>query len=131
MRLGPAGSGGFILMGCTGVVTDAQGNIWAAAPTSARIIKYSPNGTQLGSFGAGQLSQPMDVAFYNGLVYVVDQTRNRVAVFNTSGVFQGSFGSQGTGNIQFRKPTGVAIDTQGRIYIADSLNERIQVLQLR
>ena len=127
---GSPSTGNFVLMGCTGVTTDAQGNIWAAAPTAARIIKFSPNGTRLASYGAGQLSQPMDVAFYNGLVYVVDQTRNRVAVFNTSGVFQGSFGSQGSGNLQFSKPTGLAIDSQGRIYIADSLNERIQVLQL-
>jgi DNA-binding beta-propeller fold protein YncE len=127
---GAPSNGVFVLFGCTGVTTDAQGNIWAAAPTAARVIKYSPSGTQLASYGAGQLSQPMDVAFYNGLVYVVDQTRNRVAVFNTSGVFQGAFGTRGTGNLQFNKPTGLAIDNQGRMYVADSINERIQVLRL-
>jgi tripartite motif-containing protein 71 len=127
---GAPSNGVFVLFGCTGVTTDAQGNIWAAAPTAARVIKFSPSGTRLASYGAGQLSQPMDVAFYNGLVYVVDQTRNRVAVFNTNGVFQGAFGSRGSGNLQFNKPTGLAIDNQGRMYVADSLNERIQVLRL-
>jgi DNA-binding beta-propeller fold protein YncE len=117
-------------MGCTGVTTDAQGNVWAAAPTEQRIYKFSATGTLLGKFGAGNLGQPMDVAHRNGLIYVADQGRNRIAVFNTSGVFQGAFGSRGTGNLQFNKPTGLAIDAAGRLYVADSINERIQVFQL-
>ena len=34
-----------------------------------------------------------------------------------------------TGNLQFNKPTGLAI-SQNRLYVADSLNERIQVFRL-
>ncbi|HEY6566958.1 MAG TPA: SMP-30/gluconolactonase/LRE family protein, partial [Actinomycetota bacterium] len=125
----PAGSI-YILMGCTGVTTDAQGNVWAAAPTEARIYKFASNGTLIAKYGAGNLGQPMDVAQRNGLIYVADQGRNRIAVFNTSGVFQGAFGSAGTGNLQFSKPTGLAIDASGKLYVADSINERIQVFQL-
>jgi len=50
-------------------------------------------------------------------------------VFNTNGAFQGAFGSKGTGNLQFNKPTGLAV-SQNRLYVADSLNERIQVFRL-
>ena len=116
-------------MGCTGVTTDAQGNVWAAAPTEQRIYKFAPNGNLIGKYGAGNVGQPMDVAFRGGLIYVADQGRNRIAVFDTNGVFQGAFGSKGTGNLQFNKPTGLAI-SQGRLYVADSLNERIQVFRL-
>ncbi|MBE9534080.1 MAG: SMP-30/gluconolactonase/LRE family protein, partial [Proteobacteria bacterium] len=37
-----------------------------------------------------------------------------------------SWGNEGTGNGQFEKPQGVAIDSSGNVYVADSNNHRIQ-----
>src|SRR5581483_8673805 len=38
-----------------------------------------------------------------------------------------SFGTEGSAAGQFREPVGIAVDTQGRIYVADTWNQRIQV----
>ncbi len=39
-----------------------------------------------------------------------------------------SWGSYGSGDGQFNYPKGIAVDGQGRVYVADSINHRIQVL---
>lgn len=50
-----------------------------------------------------------------------------VQVFNTEGEFLLKFGSNGEGNGQFNAPTGVAVDVNGNIIVADWGNSRIQV----
>jgi len=37
------------------------------------------------------------------------------------------FGSSGSGEGQFNRPSGVAVDSDGIIYVADWLNDRLQV----
>ena len=48
-------------------------------------------------------------------------------VFNSEGEFLLKFGSNGEGNGQFNAPTGVAVDVNGNIIVADWGNSRIQV----
>jgi len=42
--------------------------------------------------------------------------------------FSHMFGTEGDGTLQFKSPAGVAIDSEGKIYVADFKNSRIQVL---
>ncbi len=120
----------YVLFGCTGVTQDAAGTVYAAAPTAQAVYRYSRSGTLLGKFGKGTLGQPMDVAFWNGRIYVSDQLKDRISVFSTDGTYLGSFGQEGTGHLQFDKPTGLSVDAQGRLYVADTLNDRVEVVQL-
>lgn len=48
-------------------------------------------------------------------------------VYNADGEFLFKFGSHGEGNGQFNAPTGVAVDANGNIIVADWGNSRIQV----
>ena len=41
------------------------------------------------------------------------------------------FGSEGTGDGQFREPHGMAVDSSGNIYVADTGNHRIQVFDTK
>lgn len=50
-----------------------------------------------------------------------------IQVFNQEGEFILKFGSNGEGNGQFNAPTGVAVDSNGNIIVADWGNSRIQV----
>jgi hypothetical protein len=83
--------------------------------------------------GAGAQSDlfqgPSDVAWdAAGNIYVADGFGNaRIAKFDKNGKFVKSWGSRGAAPGQFNTPRGIAIDTQGLVYVADSGNRRIQV----
>jgi len=48
-------------------------------------------------------------------------------VWAVTGTFLFKFGSFGTGDGQFNKPVGVAVDSSNRIIVSDQFNSRIQV----
>jgi streptogramin lyase len=62
-------------------------------------------------------------------VYVVDTGNKRVVVFDANGTFVTEFGTSGFEAGQFDEPVGIAIDPDGKVYIADTWNQRIQVFE--
>jgi hypothetical protein len=85
-----------------------------------------PNGAATG------LVSPVSLAVdaSKGKLYVGDNGLNRVTVFNNAlGRYTHHFGSEGTGDGQFRGPVGIALAPSGNILVSDELNNRIQVFQ--
>ncbi len=62
----------------------------------------------------------------NGDLYVADAGNKQVVRFTFSGNVVSSFGTAGTGNGQFNDPTGIALDTQGNVYVSDYTNGTVQ-----
>jgi hypothetical protein len=58
---------------------------------------------------------------------VADWGNHRVQKFSAAGAPLLCMGSEGSGRGQFNRPTGVAVDLHGDIYVADWGNHRVQL----
>lgn len=130
-----------------GMFVDHEGNLWvtdAAVARSGRkgnqVHKFSPEGELLMSLGVAGVSgsghyffnAPNDVLVApNGDIFVADghspATDNRIVKFNSRGEYLTEWGSVGAENGEFRVPHALAMDTAGRLFVADRANSRIQI----
>ena len=126
-------------------VTDSQGN--EAGTKGHQVIKFSPEGEVLLTLGEagqpgsgpGQLNEPCDVITApNGDIFVSDGhsgqspdppegRTGRILKFDSEGNFIKEWGEIGFRPGQFRTPHALEFDSQGRLYVADRGNHRIQV----
>jgi DNA-binding beta-propeller fold protein YncE len=60
--------------------------------------------------------------------WVVDRFGHRIFIYNPQGILIAAPGGCGAGAAQFHYPADVAVSAQGRAYITDSWNHRIQVI---
>jgi sugar lactone lactonase YvrE len=86
---------------------------------NARVLKFDATGKLLKTWGKwgngdGEFDQPHALAFDSkGLLYVGDRNNNRVQVFDQDGNFKEKF-------YQFSRPSGIYIDKNDNLYVADS-----------
>ncbi len=120
-----------------GLKIDPEGFLWAVDNGSHVILKLDPNGRVhmvLGRRGvSGEtdklFNRPADIAFgANGDLYIADgYGNNRVAQFSADGTFIRSWGKRGVGEGEFNLPHGIAVDSRGRVLVADRENFRVQI----
>lgn len=128
--------------GCTScgahsVRVDPQGNIWVVDATGHVIYKMNQDGKEimrLGTKGVSGTSPttfnlPTDIAFApNGDLYVSDGYGSaRVVKYSRDGKYLLQWGTRGDGPGEFRLPHNVVTDAQGRVYVTDRDNQRIEV----
>lgn len=116
-----------------GLAVDAKGRIYIADSNNSRVMVYDSAGKRLGGFNqggkTGPIGLPRGLAVDEERLYVVDTFGHRVLVFDTedSGKLLFTFGEFGSGSGQFSFPNGIAVDSRGRVYVADRGNDRVQV----
>jgi DNA-binding beta-propeller fold protein YncE len=148
MTLGTAGVSGADethMNGPTGVVVQDDGSIWVTdghgGPQTGpnknnmygsrggnnRLIEFSPDGKFIKQWGGGigsegdgplQFNDPHDIGLdpATGNMYIADRGNDRVQVLDK----QGNFITRWT---QFGKPSAIAIDNKGHIYVADGMSD--------
>jgi sugar lactone lactonase YvrE len=131
-----------------GVATDSAGNVYVADTGNSTIRKISAAGitTTLagtpgvtgyadGVGGAAQFSNPAGLAVDpSGNIYVADYYNSVIRKITPDGTvttFAGKGGNGGSSDglaivARFFGPVGVAIDTAGNLYVADSNNQEIR-----
>ena len=134
--LGTPGSLPGQLSSPTGVTRGFDGNIYVANTGNDRIEVFAPDGTVLPPLGGpgsgpGQFSEPSDVfglAAESSLL-VLDAGNDRVQKLTLDGAPVAGFnGPSGAGPLpgSFNAPQGITADADGRFWVADTGNNRIQ-----
>jgi|GEM_PF-969054 len=138
------------LQGPAGIAFDSSGNMYIADKYNNCIRKVDSAGNISTVAGPGKwgylgdggtatsawLNNPNGVAFdSSGNMYIADNGNNRIRKVDTSGIITtvagtGNAGYSGNGgpatSAQLKSPSGVAFDSSGNMYIADSGNNRIR-----
>ncbi len=154
MAGGSVGDGGpavaATVNGPSDVALDGDGNLYIADTENNRIRRVDPTGiiTTIAGTGvrgysgdggpavAAQLSLPSVVALDGeGNLYIADTYNNRIRRVDSSGIIStiagtGEDGFSGDGGPAvaslLNRPSGVAVDGNGNLYIADTENQRIR-----
>jgi sugar lactone lactonase YvrE len=129
-----------------GVAVDGEGSIIIADYFNHRVRKISPDGTVStlagsgragfadGAGAAAEFKYPSGVAVdVEGSIIIADQGNHRVRKITPDGTVSTLAGSGSEGfadgagaAAQFNNPTGVAVDGEGSIIIADYHNKRVR-----
>lgn len=132
-----------------GMYVDDDGNVWVADATGYAavpegwghvIYKFSPEGELLMTLGrrgeAGDspdlFAKPSDLVIApDGHIFVADGHdaggNNRVVKLTADGEFVMEWGETGEADGQFRDVHAMAMDSQGRVWVGDRANSRIQL----
>ena len=149
---GAQGSGDGDVDRPSGIAIGKDETLYIVDSRNNRVQKFGLDGKFLGKFGSagsadGQCNLPWGMCLdSDDNIFVADWRNDRVQSFTSDGKWLASFGTPGTGGDcynarvkggityshvpvgQFNRPTGVCVDQDGDIYIADWLNNRVQVL---
>ncbi len=105
------------------IASDNAGTLYVAASASGKILKYSQDGSALGSING--FAKPISVAVdSSGRIYVGDFQDGSVNVVSSDG--QALF-SLGKGEGEFGMPGDIAIGSNGSVYVTDSPNNVVKV----
>jgi len=122
------------------VALDADENVYVSDSPGKQVVVFSRKGERRLGIGHAELERPTGVAVDRArkLLYVADSAsraseKHRVLVFDLEGRLQRVLGPAGGGPTkgdregQVYFPTYLALDAEGNLFVADSMNFRVQV----
>ena len=132
--LGSPGAGPGQLMFPNSAVVDSYGRVYVTDGNNGRIAVWDHQGSFLYSFATGSSDAATSLPRGSSIdkhdrLFVADAVGQRIQVYDVSGdrpVHLYQLGSWGQGRGQFNFPNDVAVSTDGRLYIADRENDRLQ-----
>lgn len=125
------------------IIVDRDGHVWTTDEGNHVVRKFTAHGElqmTIGDVGQagdppGRLTSPTGVIVAdNGSVFVTEGHDNsptapvaRVSKWTADGKFVSTWGRTGVGISEFSSPHTIALDSQGRLFVGDRNNNRIQI----
>ena len=106
-----------------GIAVDTEGNIYVSSRD--KLHKFTAN-YKIVKCVEGEFDDPRGMAIYQDRLYVSDRKNNRIQVFDLNLNHIPSIGS--CGGKWFDEPFDVTFDADGNMYVAEYVNNRVQVL---
>ena len=136
--IGELGQGDGEFKNPVGIAVDSAGLIYVVDRREHKVKIYNSDHSFKYSFGGqgaddGQFQSPSSIVINEITSEILipdlalDRGAARVQVFDLSGMFLGSFRTMGANEIPFPQPTGIAVDTLGRIYVTDAQQNAVMV----
>lgn len=146
----PAATGAGTLFPIDLAVDQAEGMLYVICRTQPRVSRWTLEGDYVDQFGSpgfvnpegrlgmvpGELFWPAGIALdAERTVYVTEEAPHRLQKLTPTGQFVAKWGTNGVPDRlpqggrragQFNRPSGVAVDGVGQVYVADTLNHRVQ-----
>ncbi len=109
-----------------------RSNATQAPQGAVRVTICRVDGEYVGEFGgygtgdAGFVWPTSVATDSRGNIYVSDEHRHDIQVFDSDGNFLRKWGEFGEGDGQLNRPSGLAIDGEDNVVVVDNINNRVQ-----
>ena len=114
-----------------GIAIDERGFVYVSDATLKRVFAFSQAGNVALAIGRdGEFDSPAGLAIdrIRHVLYVVDSSRHQIVCYSSvDGTRIRTIGTRGSELGEFNFPTNLAVSRDGLVYVADTLNFRIQV----
>ena len=128
MAVGKKGKGDNELIATSLAIDELNQLIYIADCGNSRIQVVSFTGNFLKRFGQGILKSPYGIAVTKENVFVTDSDLHALLQFRKKDCkLMKRTGTEGGGDGQLNYPNGLCIDSNGDMYVADGLNNRVSV----
>jgi sugar lactone lactonase YvrE len=125
----------------TGLSIDSDGSVMVADTHYYQFLFYTPDGELIEKRTIGGVNGPDPGQF----AFVTDIVRtpageyycgeygeyDRIHKYTSDGHYLDRMGEHGSGPLQFSRPQSLAVDEEGLLWVTDSCNHRIQVIDWR
>ena len=113
------------------MTVDADGNLYVVDAGRNQVVIYDNKENYSAAIGKAGEMKPRDVAVGADKIYVADLEKHCIRVFNKAtreALYDIPRGADATnGEVQLQTPTNLALDSRGRLYVADTGHFRVKV----